>query len=227
MASSLGAMTSLVKIFGLLEISEGDRQGLKAQCGITSVEKLIENRENLARSKYKSCYLLVAAVDFIAERRGDQTSSYDYSTVDELFSSSVLLEHSWEHFLARIIQHSKTQPGPAMAAMKSFAEKGKTKKKGDEKKANQKVFRNGDVYWEEISDAKRAADETVDVDDLILAADSPWQVDESSNHVALKEKPDAVRIPMALFKKLFCFQRSGIAWLSGLYINDTGGILGE
>lgn len=226
MSSALGSMTSLEKLFGLLEVSGGDREGLKAQCGIDSIGKLMLNRENLARSPYKTCHLLVASIDFIAERKASLSPPHDYSTADQLFTSKMPLEQSWEHYLARMIEQARNEPQETATATRSRAEKGNTAKRRDGR-AKQKVFRNGDVYWEEVGDVKMASG-TTDMDELGIAAeDSPWQYDEASEHVVLIKEPKSIRIPKDLFKMLFSFQRAGIAWLSGLYIDKTGGILGE
>lgn len=227
MSAALGSMESLARVFGLLGISQRDKQGLGEQCGINSVETLIANRNNLARSPYKACHLLVAGIDFISERRSNMSPPHDDSKVHELFTSSASLDQSFEHHLAQRVERART------GKHEEFASKARRErqagKQSDAKASKDKVFRNGDVYWEHTEDINMdSAAEGVDVDDLgIQGKDSKWTLDETKEHVCLKTSPKDIRIPKRLFKDLYCFQRTGIAWLSGLYINETGGILGD
>ena len=197
------------------------------------MKKLVDNRQNLASSPYKSCHLLVAAIGYINERRAKLKPPYDDSTVHLLFTSRESLDASWEHYLARLIEQARIQPQEKLAGKRAHTEQGETQKGFSGKVKNQKVFRNGDVYWEEVSDEEFGSTATrtnggLDADELgIDAKDSPWKYDDSRQHVVLAKEPSALRIPMELFKMLYGYQRSGVAWMAGLYIQETGGILGE
>lgn len=229
MSLALGSMESLTRVFGLLEISASDKQALKEQCGIDSVKKLMENRQNLASSSYKSCHLLVAGIGYINERRAKLKPPYDDTTVHLLFTSSESLDASWEHYLARLIEQAKVEPEEQLTGKRTRTEQGEMQKGLAGKTKNQKVFRNGDVYWEEVSDEGfRSTEKGIDVDELgINTEDSPWTFDDSGQYVVLANEPTALRIPKELFKMLYCYQRSGVAWMAGLHIGNTGGILGE
>ena len=70
-------------------------------------------------------------------------------------------------------------------------------------------------------------EEEEDMDEFKFGADSQWHLDTVDREVCLKKAPEVVRIPLSLFKKLYPFQREGVAWIAGHHLNDTGGILGE
>ena len=223
-------MESLTRVFGLLGISNKDKQDLNRQCDINTVQKLIDNRENLLRSKYKACHLLVAAIDFIGERRGETPPPHDDSKTHLLFAEHEPLGESWEFHLTKMIEQARAG-SPAILASNPRASANEGEKSTGRQPSKDKVFRNGDVYWEDIGNQDAdpiLSPAVVDADELgINNPASPWKFDESMRYVVLKKSPSEVRIPILLFKKLFCFQREGVAWLAELYINDNGGILGE
>jgi SNF2 family DNA or RNA helicase len=63
----------------------------------------------------------------------------------------------------------------------------------------------------------------------IDSKDSPWRLNSSQTvqYVELKKLPREIRLRVPLFKRLFTHQRSGIEWMTGLFIAKTGGVLAD
>ena len=226
MASAAASMASLAKVFGLMKISKADQDGLKDQCNIATVQQLVASRPRLAYSHHSTtCRLLVAAIDFIQPKRL-AAPDVDDAQVHKYFETKDRpLKESWEFFLATMIHRAMSQSGQSNRTEHSA--EASAQKSAQNTKAEKK-FRAGDTYWVEVeheSDEEALSDD--ETDGLDFGASSLWLLDKVNLEVCLKRAADIVRIPLSLFKMLYPFQRDGVAWIAGLFLDDSGGILGE
>ena len=75
----------------------------------------------------------------------------------------------------------------------------------------QKKFKAGDQYWVDTYDSVCHQEEDSESDDeqeesFSIDEDSPWELDETSQEVVLKEMHRWVRLPLALYNMLFPYQ---------------------
>ena len=136
---------------------------------------------------------------------------------------SAALENSFEYSLAlgaeeRIsIHHPQEQDNATSSTTNS-----RISTKGNDKKPKEVAFTR---LGEDIDN-----DDDFDIEflkQLEFDQDCPWELDLESNEVFLKRSPEKSRIPLSLYIMLYDYQRVGVAWILDLFVNDTGGIVGE
>ena len=225
---------SLGKLFGILQVSNKDRQVLQEQFGITTIQSLLRNRKQLIHNQqYKVCCRLVLAIDFL-KLNGLRKKSTNAVSVETLFDRIKGAATSWELFLAvRIMQARQAESSVGSSLQKR--KMGEGSNQGKKSEPFQKKFKAGDQYWVDTYDCREQDDDSeseVDEDKepeepFVIEEDSPWELDEATEEVVLKEMHKWVRLPFALYKMLFPYQRVGVAWMAGLYQMGMGGILGD
>lgn len=219
--------SALICLFEQLHISAGDRKAIQEKYAISSEQQLIEEQPRLAIAAKKERILngprLLAGINFLAHRRQEK----DTASIDHLFAPSKNLKDSFEYFLAQ----------KAVKVLRTQLETVRTATNGGKQSimlnAKQKWLAKDeyqlDVALISESDSDGGANDITKVrHDLGLTAeDSPWYLDQQEWKVVLAKYPDTIRVPVPLFQKLFPYQRVGLEWLTGLAMDDSGGILGE
>jgi len=236
MASALGAMESLARLYDTRRIPSGDRAALSSKYGIKSVQDLLSQRFQLERSGRKHLSTdgyrrLTPAVEYLSQRVKRESTVNDDESLVEHLTASASLSKSWERFLARkVLQvYAKLRRERTMLQRK--------KRRMDQSELlpfSQYGFITA-VSDVESVEGQDAADTKTDEESLkkefgINSEDSPWELDIGCYEVFLKEFADGIRIPVPLFKDdtfLLRHQIRGVEWMAGLYAKDTGGILGE
>ncbi|CAB9508719.1 CHD3-type chromatin-remodeling factor [Seminavis robusta] len=181
MSSSLGAMSSLVSLFGLLGIPKGDKKQLQQQHGIDTPSRL----------------------------------------------------NSWEHSLALKILRARSHCQQLVPTTKAAPRKPKEASKLVPLQ-DQKGFRQGDKYWEDVQHGNPNAKDTLDegfTAAILGPDDKGWEEDLDNQEVFIpdpsRQDTALLRLPERVFKDLFNFQKVGVEWMTGLYHQESGGILGD
>ena len=149
-----------------------------------------------------------------------------------------------EFFFEESLFNYKMNREKSQALVESFMKKDEDKLKkervpsSDRDKKPKKMIQQPWIHvdeWRLTNDTKAAVvsdSEDSDSEDIssrlgIDGPDSPWELNMEEKKVVLKKLPNAVRVPFALFEKLYPHQRSGLEWMAGLRLDGRGGILGE
>ena len=227
MASAIGIDEPLACLYRDLKIPRTIGEKLKREHGITSLAQLIDQRLTLFEFVKKNispdAARLLAPVDYILERSkvGDHGAS-----ISSLFPLTNDPDTSFVYFLARGVETKglQTQAQPPKATAASFRRK-------LDAGGKYWVFDEDREHWKNdvipVSDSEEPDEDTLRSELCIDVDDSPWTLDEQLQNVVLLKLPEAVQIPIPLFRKLYAHQRVGVEWMADLYIGKTGGVLGD
>ena len=224
---------SLANLFERMQIGSSDKKVVQDKYGINSLQELIKKRFQLYRATKKDRIFhgsrLISAINFIMTRKKAQTQI----PLDQIITSSKSLSDSFEYFiactaLANILAKRKTKLEKAQSAT------GKPKDKDKNKKETIRLVSDDDDWKIDPGSNNESESDFDDGDPELLRCtlglnreDSTWYLDVTDRMIVLKAWPAAMRVPVALFQKIYAHQRSGLEWLSGLAKEGTGGILGE
>ena len=229
MASISGINQSLAFLYHAMSIPVIFGEKMKREHGITSVDELLSQRltlfELVGEKISTDASRLLASVDYILERQ----SCRDYHTLKKLFTCNEALKDSFEYFITRSVKTKGlcTERKLDVLPKAIFHPVGKAKKS----RCNLPWVKEDNSAWKGIV-VDRGDAEAMDKSSLLKhlgidGSDSAWKLDDDLRMVFLSALPDEIRLPTALFRKLYKHQRDGIQWMSELKIEQMGGILGE
>ena len=224
MVSALGIDPSLACLYREIKIPHAIGEKLKREHGITSLEKLVDQRLNLfevvKRNISPDAARLLASVDFIIERKKHR----DFAPTDSLFKPTKDPVSSFAYFVARDVETKGLHVQRLLPKKTGVSVRPKPKTGG-----KYWIVDEDEEDWKKdvVADTQEVDEEALRRELRIKKDDSPWTLDDNLRTVVLMKLPEAVRIPVPLFRKLYEHQRLGICWMADLLIDKTGGILGD
>lgn len=226
MTSAMASKSSLDRVFEFMKICEGDREEIKKEFRIDTVTKLIQSRSSLSACRNNAaCRVVVFGIDFIKLHLQNSSNTINEYNVDALFTSTERIASSWKRFLMSRIEESMKRSSETVVeddTASSTTTNSSISTIENETKSKEVHFEWAEEDIDDDNDFDMEFDEELEFDQ-----DSPWELDSNSHEVYLKKKPESVRVPVTLYKMLFDYQRLGVAWIIQLFLDKTGGILGE
>ena len=227
MVSVIGFDEALARLYRDLKISDTIGEKLKREHGITSLTQLIDQRlalfEFVKKNISPGAARLLAPVDYVLERSkfGDHEAS-----ISSLFPLTNDPDTSFAYFLARGVETKGLYTEKQLLKKTTGASSRRKLNAG-----GKWIIDNDREHWKndviQVSDNEESNEEALRSELRINENDSPWTLDEQLQNIVLMKLPEAVQIPVPLFRKLYAHQRVGVEWMADLYIGKTGGILGD